>query len=199
MDNDLNIFPVFYCPPISYFKEWVKQEDILLEKWENFPKQTYRNRCYILGPNGKQKLIIPTQHNGTRLYKDIEISYSENWQKEHIKSLEAAYRRSPYFEYYEDDIIPLLEKKEKYLFDFNLKILEQLLSILQIENKISFSQTYKSDYAHDFRNAFNAKNNKPENMPAYTQVFAERFSFQENLSLLDLLFNVGPEATLYLK
>ncbi len=198
MEQDVNIFPIFYFPPISYFKDWIKSKEIELEKWENFQKQTYRNRCKILGPNGVQKLIIPTLHNGTRLYKDIQISYSENWQKEHIKSLEAAYRRSPYFEFYEDDIIPLLESKEKFLLDFNFKILEQLLSILQIENEIRFTTQYKSEYLYDYRDSFNAKKEQSVNMDSYSQVFNDRFSFQPNLSILDLLFNLGPEAIIYL-
>ena len=96
----MSTFPLFYYPPIRFFADWISQKEKTIDIYENYQKQTYRNRCYILSPNGVQKLIVPIEHNGARVMKDLRVSYAENWQKEHFKSLESAYRRSPYFEYY---------------------------------------------------------------------------------------------------
>ena len=118
------IFPVFYFGPVSYFKELIDANNPYFEVHENFPKQTYRNRCYIQGANGKLRLAIPVRHNGKRAMKEIEISYESNWQKEHFKSLVSAYQSSPYFEYYEDGIAEIYARKEKFLLDLNFKTLE---------------------------------------------------------------------------
>ena len=97
------------------------ENEIVIEQEENFPKQTYRNRTNIFGANGKLSLIIPINHTGKRVMKELEISYAENWQKQHWKSIKIAYQSSPFFEYYEDQLITLYQKEEKYLLDFNLK------------------------------------------------------------------------------
>src|SRR5690606_30225146 len=96
------IFPAFYFGPISYFAQLIQQDEIQLEAFENYPKQTYRNRCFIQGANGKLRLVIPISHDGVRTFKDIKVSEDYPWRKEHLKSLESAYRSSPYYEYYED-------------------------------------------------------------------------------------------------
>ena len=194
----MSTFSLFYCPPIRFFADWISQKGKVIDIHENYQKQTYRNRCHILSPNGVQKLIIPIEHNGTRVMKDLKISYAEDWQKEHFKSLEAAYRRSPYFEFYEDSLCPVfLEKKYKYLIDLNFNILEQLLILLQLNNDFSISESYVESEENDFRNAYNAKTKV--NLPEYTQVFSEKMEFQSDLSILDLLFNEGPQSILYLK
>ena len=112
-----NTFAAFYFGPIDYFAEMVKSQELNIEVCENFQKQTYRNRCNILGANGKLMLNIPVLHDKSKLFKDIQPSYEYNWQKEHIKSLKSAYQSSPYFEYYEDEITPFYEKKDKYLHE----------------------------------------------------------------------------------
>ncbi len=127
------IFPAFYFGPISYFAELIRAENYRLEAYEHFPKQTYRNRCYIQGANGKLRLAIPTQHNGARVLKEILVSDDYNWQKEHFKSLVSAYKSSPYFEYYEDDLASVFESKEKYLLDLNLKTIEFISSKLKLD------------------------------------------------------------------
>ena len=192
------VFPVFYFGPISYFQEILKAENLKFEIQESFPKQTYRNRCFIQGANGKLRLAIPIRHDGSRQIKDLRVSSDTEWQKEHFKSLEAAYRRSPYFEFYEDSLCPVfLEKKYKYLIDLNFNILEQLLILLQLNNDFSISESYVESEENDFRNAYNAKTKV--DLPEYTQVFSEKMEFQSDLSILDLLFNEGPQSILYLK
>ncbi|MGV4460151.1 WbqC family protein [Ornithobacterium rhinotracheale] len=195
---ELNAFSSQYFPPIRFFADFLSQENPCIDVYENYQKQTYRNRCHILSPNGLQKLVVPIAHTGKRAMKDLQISYAQDWQKEHLRSFEAAYRRSPYFEYYEDDLMPTFEKKHKFLLDLNLEILEQLLNLLQIENKFSLSESYIESPAEDFRQAYDAKN-PVEDLPEYTQVFSEKLQFIPDLSVVDLLFNEGPKSIVYLK
>lgn len=194
------IFPAFYFGPISYFAELINAEEYKLEACEHFPKQTYRNRCYIQGANGKLRLGIPTQHDGARIMKEIQISQEYNWQKEHFKSLVSAYKSSPYFEFYEDDLWPIFEKKEKYLLDFNLKTIEFISSKLKLNLKLELTETYeKVDEKQDFRNHFDAKAQPIGEYPKYFQVFDEKFEFMPDLSIIDLLCNKGPETATYLR
>jgi|SRR5690606_5632127 len=194
------IFPAFYFGPISYFAELVKADDYRLEAFEHFPKQTYRNRCYIQGANGKLRLAIPTQHNGARAMKEIEISDEYNWQKEHFKSLVSAYKSSPYFEFYEDDLAPIFEKKEKYLLDLNLKTIEFISTKLKLDLKLNLTENYETvSEKLDFRNQFNAKEEPIGDFPEYFQVFDDKFDFMPDLSILDLLCNEGPKAATYLQ
>lgn len=194
------IFPVFYFGPVSYFGELIRNENHQFEIHENFPKQTYRNRCYIQGANGKLRLAVPIVHNGKRSVKDIEISYESNWKKEHFKSLASAYKSSPYFEYYEDEIVEIFERKEKFLLDLNFKTLEFINTKLKLNlNLFKRTESYKtSDENSDFRNRFDAKSKTPIEMPEYMQVFDEKFGFMPDLSILDLLCNEGPKSATYL-
>jgi hypothetical protein len=193
------IFPAFYFGPLSYFAELIQADKIQIEAFENFPKQTYRNRCYILGANGKLRLAIPTKHNGARIMKDLQVSDEFNWQKEHYKSLESAYKSSPYFEYYEDDLIPIFESKEKFLLDFNLKTLEFIQSKLKLDFTMELTESYADHPSEqDFRNQFSAKKPSEYEMEPYMQVFDEKFDFEPDLSILDLLCNEGPKSATYL-
>ena len=179
--------------------DFLKADKPVLDGFENMQKQTYRNRCYILGPNGRQMLIVPTaKKNASRRVKDIQISYAENWQKEHYKTLEAAYRRSPYFEFYEHIFEEIYQSKHKFLFDLNLDILERLLKILQSDVSIEFTDTYQSEYKLDFRNNYNSKE-QPVEIPKYAQVFIEKIPFETDLSIIDLICNLGPQSIIYLK
>lgn len=193
------IFPAFYFGPISYFGEMNRAEKIQIETHENFPKQTYRNRCYILGANGKLRLAIPTKHDGARLFKDLKVSDEFNWEKEHFKSLVSAYKSSPYFEYYEDEIAAIYASKEKFLLDFNLKTMEFINQKLKLELNFEPTESYQN-YAPevDFRNQFSAKINSNYEMETYFQVFDEKFDFEPDLSILDLLCNEGPKSATYL-
>jgi len=193
------IFPAFYFGPVSYFAELIHAENLKLEAYEHFPKQTYRNRCYIQGANGKLRLAIPTKHNGARAIKDIQISDDYNWQKEHFKSLVSAYKSSPYFEFYEDDLAPVFEQKEKFLLDLNLKTLAFINSKLKLDLKFDLTEKHELvDEDLDFRNRFNAKTEPTGNHPEYMQVFGEKFGFMPDLSILDLLCNEGPKSSTYL-
>lgn len=194
----MNIFSAYYFPSISYVSDFIKSEINWIDEFENFQKQTYRNRCYILGANGKQLLVVPIVHNGKRRMKDIEISYDANWQKEHFKSLEAAYRRSSFFEFYEHYFTKVFEKKHKYLLDLNLSILEQILRILKKEVQIYKTEKYIELSENDFREKYQAKK-KVEKIPKYSQVFQEKIPFETDLSIIDLICNNGPESVIYLK
>ena len=195
------LLPLFYLPPITWFSKFLeKDSSSIIEQFENFPKQTYRNRTNIYGANGKLTLVIPINHTGSRLYKETKISYAENWQKQHWKSIRNAYQSSPYFEFYEDRFGKIYEKQEKFLFDFNLKALEILLTISKIETGLLFSEKYQSEpSALDLRHHFSAKNNSKERFENYYQIFTEKYGFIEDLSMCDLLFNLGPESLIYLK
>lgn len=182
------------------------QENVQVEAHENFQKQSYRNRCEILSANGILSLSIPLIKDNTRktLIKNVRIDYATEWQKQHFKSIESAYNSSPFYEYIIDDFLFVFEKKEKYLFDLNIKILEQLKSYLQIENETRLSLDYIQNPQLDYRSSIHpkAKMQKEDALlinTKYYQTFNEKFKFIPNLSILDLLFNEGSQAISILK
>ncbi|MBN8567657.1 MAG: WbqC family protein [Flavobacteriales bacterium] len=191
-----------YFPSISQYAAIVQAEELVIEKEDNYQKQTNRNRMYIYSPNGIQLLNIPIKHSKTahQKYKDIKIEPAFNWQKQHFKSLEAAYRTSPFFEYFEDDIAPIFEKQHTFLFDLNIQLFEIVNQCLGI----AIQPEYTAEYFHevsevnDFRYLANGKKDTTICEP-YQQVFAEKHGFINNLTILDLLFNEGRYALDYLK
>lgn len=191
-----------YFPSISHYIAMVKANSVTFEMEDNFQKQTNRNRMYIYSPNGIQLLNVPIKHSKDKhqKYKDVRIENDFAWQKNHFKSLEAAYRTSPFFEYFEDDFRPLFEKKQEFILDLNLKIFELINESLGI--KIVPDMT--TEYFHetpkymDFRYLANGKKDVTQ-IEEYTQVFNEKHGFINNLSILDLLFNEGRYAVDYLK
>lgn len=192
--------PNFYFGPVSYFMTWANSENIWLEQWENFPKQTYRNRCVIQGANGRLPLIVPIEHSKVRVIKDIKISYASAWQKLHWKSLQSSYQSSPYFEYYEDGLRPVFERKETFLFDLNLKTLEWVSKILKVNYSFQLTEEYyKNPPMADYRNFFSAKKTGEFINEEYIQVFSDRFEFMNDLSILDLICNIGPKSATYIK
>lgn len=195
------LLPVFYLPPVSWFSVFLDAEnEIVFEQFENFPKQTYRNRANIYGANGKLSLIIPINHNGKRELKDIEISYREDWRNLHWKSIKTAYQSSPYFEFYEDKFRKIFDLKEKYLLDFNIKGLEILQQILKTEKAHSLNEEYiKNPEETNFREKFSAKLPSEFDMEEYYQTFTDKFGFLKDLSILDLICNKGPESLTYIK
>ena len=143
-------FPLFYAGNIAYYRALLHSDTPLFEAHEHFPKQTYRNRMEILGPNGLQKLVIPTVKTGERRkMNDVRISYAERWQKEHWKSLEAAYRRSPYFEFYEDQFRGFYEQEEELLLGLNLKMHKTICRLLDIPFHEGFTQSYEGTVSEE--------------------------------------------------
>lgn len=195
------LLPVFYIPPISWFSVFLDPEtEILFEQFENFPKQTYRNRTNIYGANGKLSLIIPIAHNGSRTFKDIEISYREDWRNLHWKSIKTAYQSSPYFEFYEDKLRKIYDLKEKHVLDFNLKALEVIQQVLKTGKAYSLNNEYiKIPEEISFREKFSAKHPSEFEMDEYYQTFSDKSGFLEDLSILDLICNKGPESMTYIK
>lgn len=191
-----------YFPSISHFAVIAQSDTITFEMEDNFQKQTNRNRTYIYSPNGIQLLNIPVKHSKSahQKTKDVLIENEFDWQKQHFKSLEAAYRSSPFFEFFEDDITPFFEKKHTYLMDLNMEVFELVNKCMRL--KLEFSKT--SEYFHevenisDFRYLANGKKDQ-NSFEKYTQVFDDKHGFINNLSVLDLLFNEGKFAIDYLK
>ena len=191
-----------YFPSISHYIALTQADTVTFEMEDNFQKQTNRNRMYIYSPNGIQLLNVPVKHSAEKhqKFKDVRIENDFGWQKNHFKSLEAAYRTSPFFEYFEDDFRPLFEKKHEFLMDLNLEIFELVNDSLGIhikaEKTIEFF--YKVPNFNDFRHLINGKKDTTQ-IEEYTQVFNEKHGFINNLSILDLLFNEGRYAVDYLK
>jgi len=198
-----SVFSSNYLAPIEYYHYLIQNNSLALDFYENFVKQTYRNRCYILSPNGVQNLTIPIiKARKKKPIKNVKISYDENWRKIHWKSLEAAYRSSPYFEFYEDDFHPFYhEKKYDFLIDLNWDLGQKIVELLNLDISIKKSTKYidEIDVKADFRNVFSPKINNRLQFKEYIQVFSDRNGFAPNMSLVDLLFNEGPNALSYLK
>ncbi|HIP48438.1 MAG TPA: hypothetical protein EYG92_05675 [Lutibacter sp.] len=192
------LFQPTYFSPIIQFEKVVQVEKCIFEIHDNYQKQTYRTRLSIYTPQGRQDLIIPIKHKkGIKLMtKEIEIDNSYKWQRLHFKSLQNFYRSSPFFEFYEDDLAPLYEKQEKYLLDLLLKTQELSFEMLQLEFEIKKTTKYLVDYPinQDFRFLDNPKLSIDQTFRKYIQVFDAKHGFIPNLSILDLIFNEGPNA-----
>lgn len=197
------IFPLFYLPPVGYFSLLKKeQHQIKIETQENFPKQTYRNRASIYSANGKLDIAVPVVKGGKNRVrsKDVRISYDFAWQRLHWLSLQSCYRRSAYFEYYEDEFAEFYHKKFDFLFDYNIQLFEWVLKRMKMNLEFSFTESYleQSEVEVDYRNTISPKKQFTFEEKPYYQVFEERYGFIPNLSIVDLLFNQGPQTTNYL-
>lgn len=191
-----------YAGNIQYYSLFAHSKEVLLEKNAHYVKQTYRNRCQILTANGVMNLTIPVEKvSGEKMLdKDVKISPTD-WQRVHWTAIESAYNNSPFFLYYEDDIRPMYEKKYDFLLDFNLELQEKLVSLLGLTTDFKLTENYIDSYENDLREVLSPKykgdypNFNPE---SYYQVFKEKYGFVENLSIYDLLFNMGNESILIL-
>lgn len=209
MKNSKALLATSFFAPIQYYAKLVEYPEIVIEKWEHYSKQSYRNRCNILGANGVLALSIPVVKatNKKVLTKDVKISYDTNWQKLHWKGIEAAYKSSPFYEYYIDDFERFFTQKWDCLLEFNNEIQTEILGILEIGPNIQFTDDFiefgTSEF-DDFREIIHPKASKSGTDNAfsankYTQVFGDKFGFIENLSILDLIFNMGPDSLNYLE
>jgi hypothetical protein len=193
-----------YLPPISYLKEILGSGYVFIEQFENYLKQSYRNRCKIYAANGVMSLSIPVilATNKKILIKDVKIDYSLAWQKQHYKSIESAYRTSPFYDYLIDDFMPFYIKEYKYLLDYNLGLLNVILDIIQINKQILLTKDYihAPQETNDLRIFFSPKKEIPEiqELKPYPQVFDHKYGFQPDLSCIDLIFNLGSDAYGYL-
>ncbi len=195
-----------HFPPIQYFCKIINLKEFAIESCENLQKQSYRNRHKVLAANGPIDLTVPL-HKGRspgQLIKDVRLDYSESWNKTHRKTILSAYNHSPFYEYYIDDILPYWEKQWKYLYDYNYEILMTLFDLLDLNIRILDTTEYTAPISNnDLRILIHPKKSldldtefKPQ---VYTQNFSDRHGFFANLSILDLLFQTGPEAVKIIK
>ena len=191
-----------YFGPIQWYQKLYRAESVQIERWESFQKQTYRNRCIIATTNGPQALTVPIERQFTiNCIKDIRISDHGNWRHLHWNALQSAYGESPFFDYYQDDIRPFFEQRWDYLFDFNEAIREKMCELIDIQPKVDYSKEFTVNYMKDYRMVIRPKNPEPDpdfTPKRYYQVYEQKHGFLPNLSILDLLFNMGPESIFYL-
>ena len=191
-----------YLPPVSFFTAMNSGGDVLFEQYDNYCKQTYRNRCRIATAGGVQTLTIPVVKSDTpkQLMKDVRISDHGDWRRQHWNALESAYMNSPFFMYYQDDFRPFYEKRYEFLMDFNMELTEVILNLAGIKKDIARTDAYMRDAASikDLRNLIDPGLQQSGANRPYWQVFATKYGFTGGLSAVDLLFNMGPEFPLYL-
>jgi len=209
MTSNKVLLSTTYFGPVQWYQKLHRAELVIIEQWESFQKQTYRNRCLIATTQGVQALTVPVEKpadNGTPYYiKDLRISDHGNWRHLHWNALQSAYGESPFFEYYQDDIRPFFEERWTYLVDFNEAIRQKMCELIDIQPTVTYSKTYVADAQMegfaDFRAAIHPKHPAQDDdfMPkTYYQVYQTKHGFLKNLSILDLLFNMGPESIFYL-
>jgi hypothetical protein len=191
-----------YFPSISNCVALANSVDLTIEVEDNFQKQTNRTRAYIYSPNGIQLLNIPIKHSKEihTKSKEVKIENDFDWQKQHLKSLEAAYRSSPFFEYFEDELQPIFAKKHNYLHDLNLETIELVFRFLRLNKTYQKTEEYfrNPENTTDFRHLADGKKDASQ-FCVYPQVFDDKFGFINNLSVLDLIFNEGKFALEYLQ
>ncbi len=196
-----------YFGPVQWYQKLKRYDHCVIEQYDSYQKQTYRNRCVIATANGLQALTVPVDHSPLTIdhvqCKDLRISDHNQWRRVHWNALQSAYSESPFFEYYADDIRPFFEQKYEFLIDFNEAIRQKMCELIDIEASVSYSSGFRVQDSgfRDFREVIHAKHpqDDPEFQPrSYWQVFQHRYGFQPNLSILDLLFCMGPEAVFYL-
>ncbi|MEN8702811.1 MAG: WbqC family protein [Polaribacter sp.] len=196
------LFIPTYFSPISQYSEMINADEIVFEMEDNFQKQSYRNRCYIYNSNGKQLLSIPVKHidkEGRKKTKDTLVENDFPWQDQHFKSLKSAYRTSPFFDFLEEEIAPIFQKKYKYLQDVNIDTFLFIKDTLQLEQNFTQTNSYqhKND-SKDFRILADRKHQPKKTIDRYIQMFDNKHGFIPNLSILDLIFMEGPNALSYL-
>jgi hypothetical protein len=191
-----------YLPPSEYFSLILRTDKVLIESEENYLKQSYRNRCYILSAHGPQPLSVPvylgSQHK-TPL-KEIRIDYSKRWQQVHLRAITASYSSSPYFQFYFENIEKIIARKTDFLFDLNMELTGSVLKMLGLNINIALTTDFKPvlEAEYDFRYNISPKRNPQFIVKKYIQVFDTSKGVDHRLSIIDLIFNMGPDAVKYL-
>lgn len=202
------LMPLFYNAPVQYFTKFLLHTNTVIEKHSNYNRQSYFNRCIILSANGPLSLSIPviTRNQPNPRYTDVIIDDTKRWNIVHWRAIESAYRNAPFFLYYADAFHNLYGKKIPNLWDWNLALLTITLNILEISSQIDFSESWENSLNNmtDYRNTMHPKPSHQRDDPSfrpvpYFQVFQDRFGFVSNLSVLDLIFNTGPDVPQILK
>jgi hypothetical protein len=197
-----------YLPCLHYFYYVVNSDKIIIDGHEHYLKQSYRNRTQILSANGKLDLIIPVIYKNNQPINEVRISYSEKWQRNHWRAIYSAYRSSPYFSFFEDELKVFYEEENEFLLDYNTKLLKTILKILRLKKEISFTSSFQKNPENviDLRGKIHPKISFSNDgdvsgilMQPYYQTFGSKFGFTPNLSILDLLFNKGKESLDYLE
>ena len=194
--------PCTYIGSTALYKAMAGSSTVFTEVCDHYSRQTFRNRTFILGANGIETLSIPVvKPTEKTLVKDILINNDKKWQIEHLRAIQTAYNSSPFMEFYLDDILPFYTKPQKYLAEFNMSLQETICNLIGIQARHGNTNEYHSDAENDLRPLVNKHvTTTPELMvEPYYQVFKEKFGFMPNMSIIDLLFNMGPESVLYLK
>lgn len=195
-----------YWGSVAFFKSLVQAKEVTLDLHSNYQKGSYRNRCHIMSPNKMLVLSIPLAKGKYQrsAFHEVGVSYSENWQKDHWQSLVSSYRRSPYFEFYEDDIYPLYKERKQSLQDFNVATVELVIQMLKLDIGLKFTEKFipfgefEGEDLRDKIHPNSQKNLVKHSFESYHQVFMDRMDFMPNLSILDLIFNLGPRSPEYL-
>lgn len=183
------VLPLCYLAPVSHYRAYHRADAVQLEVCDHFSKQTLRNRCMIDSPSGPLALVVPVVRcEGKQAMHDVRISEHGNWRHRHWVALESSYRQSPFFEYYADDFAPFYEKKWNFLADFNEDLMMLVATLLDIQKPTSRTTAYEGALLPT----------RCEEPAPYYQVFAPRHGFLADLSIVDLLFNMGPEGVLWL-
>ena len=193
-----------YLAPIEYYAKLLAYDKVFIEQHDHYVKQTYRNRCTIAAPDGELVLSIPTVKPDTLKcpLKDIRISDHGNWRHLHWNALVSAYNMSPFFEYYEEDFAPFYEKKYEFLFDYNEELRQLICRLLDLHPNVSYTEEYQPEVPNDFRETIRPKHEGEDpcfSPKPYYQVFRDKHGFLPNMSIVDLLFNMGPEGLLVLR
>lgn len=197
-----------YFGPVQWYQKLLRYDHVFIERCDSYTKQTYRNRCLIATTNGVQALTVPVSlalsaecSETTPSAQPVCISDHGNWRHQHWQALQSAYGDSPFFEFYEDDLRPFFTERWELLHDFNEAIRRKICELIDIRPQVSFTTEYRKEVENDFRDAIRPKNPLPDadfRPRRYYQVYEQKHGFLPNLSILDLLFNMGPESIFYL-